>query len=400
MKKLIILLTLIIILISCGGSKEKKENAKLISYTYKTIYDNGPKVQNIVKVDLIDATIDLGSGRIPTIEELKVVFEDLRKIYPDKENHFAIFVLPLSSTLTPSTLNKDGIAIYDMRKIGNNEIEVIDLKDQLEYNVLSIQLSFIGKLGLVKYKNIIPIELGSNIKDFIDKNGEPYSIKDGIYSYILVNDSFQTLGTLRLTSEGGKIKEIKFISLNDVLNDNENKEMEKLILDNEIKEGTNLSKKLENLYYNKPKFKFTRKQWGKNISKYFDSGKLVHVEKEDMETYFNQALYLSENIVIFNSWNKKSDNLTDLSIIGAQIENSNKLKEDYLEVIEKVIASTGIKISESRFKSLMDKLGFYDKVNWEKGWNTYIEIENFGFELEINKIENYVAFRIKDNIGE
>lgn len=400
MKKLIILLTLIIILISCGGSKEKKENAKLIPYTYKTIYDNGPKVQNIVKVDLIDATIDLGSGRIPTIEELKVVFEDLRKIYPDKENHFAIFVLPLSSTLTPSTLNKDGIAIYDMRKIGNNEIEVIDLKDQLEYNVLSIQLSFIGKLGLVKYKNIIPIELGSNIKDFIDKNGEPYSIKDGIYSYILVNDSFQTLGTLRLTSEGGKIKEIKFISLNDVLNDNENKEMEKLILDNEIKEGANLSKKLENLYYNKPKFKFTRKQWGKNISKYFDSGKLVYVEKEDMETYFNQALYLSENIVIFNSWNKKSDNLTDLSIIGAQIENSNKLKEDYLEVIEKVIASTGIKISESRFKSLMDKLGFYDKVNWEKGWNTYIEIENFGFELEINKIENYVAFRIKDNIGE
>lgn len=400
MKKLITLLTLIFLLLGCGGSKEKKESVELIPYTYKTIYNNGPKVQNIVKVDLIGATIELGSGRMPTTEELKVVFEDLMKIYPDKENHFAIFVLPLSSTLTSNTLNKDGIAICDMRKIGNNEIEIIDLKNQLEYNTMTIELSFISKLGFIKYKNIIPVELESNIKDFIDKNGDPYSIKDRIYSYILVNDSFQTLGTLYLTSEDGKIKGIKFISLNDALNDNENKEMEKLILNNEIKEGSNLSKKLENLYYNKPKFKFTRKQWGKNISKYFDSGKLVHVEKEDMETYFNQALYLTENIAIFNSWNKKDDNLTDLSIIGVQIENSNKLKEDYLEVIEKVIASTEMKISESKFKSLMDKLGFYDKVNWEKGCDTYIEIENFGFEFEINKSENYVAFRIKDDIGE
>lgn len=400
MKKLAILFFLLFSFLGCGGSKEKEEPIKLIPYNYKTIYNKGPKVQNIVEVDLIDATIDLGSGRIPTIEELKVVFEDLMKVYSNKENHFAIFVLPLSSTLTPNIFDKGGIAICEIRKIGDNEIEITDLKNQLEYNIMTIELSFIGKLGFLKYKNITPIELGSSIKDFINKNGEPYSREEGIYSYILLNNSYQTLGTLYLTSENSKIKGIKFISVNGALTKNESKEMENIILNNEIKEGSNLSKKLDNLYYNKPKFKLTRKQWGKNISKYFDSGKLIHVEKNDKGTYFNQGLYQTENIALFNSWDKKTDKLTDLSIIGAQLENSDKLKTDYLVRAKKVIASAGIKISDDTFKNLMNKLGFYDKNNWEKGCNTYIEIENFGFEFEINKIENFVVLRIVDNIGE
>ncbi|WP_462351494.1 hypothetical protein [Fusobacterium varium] len=87
-----------------------------------------------------------------------------------------------------------------------------------------------------------------------------------------------------------------------------------------------------------------------------------------------------------------------MSILGVHIENSEKLKKEYLTTVEKVIVSSGIKISESTFKNLMDKLGFYDKANWEKGCNTYVEIENFGFELEINKIENFVVVRIVDNI--
>ncbi|AVQ29491.1 hypothetical protein C4N20_15785 [Fusobacterium ulcerans] len=401
MKKLAILLFLLFSILGCGGSKEKKEEpVKLIPYLYKNIYDNGPKVQNIVKVNLVDINSESEIKRIPTIEELKAVFKDLMEIYPNKENHFAIFVLPISSSLTSSTLDKSGIAIYDIRKVGDKEIEVMDFKYQLEYEIMTIKPDFIGRLGFIEYKNIIPIEIGSSIKGFINKNGEPYFSKDSMNSYILLNNSHQTLGTLYLTSENDKIKEISFYSANSALTENENKEMENIILNNEIKEGSNLSKKLENLYYNKPKFKLTRKQWGKNISKYFSSEKIIYVEKEDKGTYFNQNLYLTENIGIFNSWNKKSNKLTNLSIVGAQIENSEKLKKEYLAIVEKVIASSGIKISESTFKNLMDKLGFYDKANWEKGCNTYVEIENFGFELEINEIESFVVVRIVDNIRE
>ncbi|WP_462351495.1 hypothetical protein [Fusobacterium varium] len=302
MKKLAILLFLLFSVLGCGGSKEKKEEpVKLIPYLYKTVYDNGPKVQNIIKVNLVDINDESKIKRIPTTGELKVVFKDLMEVYPNKENHFAIFVLPISSTLTSSTLDKSRIAIYDIRKIGDKEIEVMDLKYQLEYEVMTIKPDFIGKLGFIEYKNIIPIEIGSSIKDFINKNGEPYLNKDGISSYILLNNSHQTLGTLYLTSENDKIKEISFYSVNGALSENENKEMENIIFNNEIKEGSNLSKKLDNLYYNKPKFKLTRKQWGKNISKYFSSGKIVHVEKEDKETYFNQALFLTEDLAIFNS---------------------------------------------------------------------------------------------------
>ena len=188
MKKILLLFVLLFSLLGCGSEEKEEVKQEAIPYSFYETYTSSVKLQGIISVDLIE-------DKLPTVEQMKIVAQELISQNPNYENYFFRFEVPFTKK-RPEKKATDFRLYYNINKLGDNDFEVQPLFYQLPFNSITLNEKMIDKLGINKISNISPISIGTSIEDVVAKLGEPSEKTEDTYSYYVVNDRCQMFGVL------------------------------------------------------------------------------------------------------------------------------------------------------------------------------------------------------------
>lgn len=244
MKKIFLMLLFIFSLIGCGDSNSTKEKkattekqvVKNIS-KYSFYKDGGTSVKLQGNVFL---------EKPLSVEELEDISNDIISKNPNYENYFFYFKLPFSDDDIENRSEKFDL-YYLIRKLGKDNFEIDKLYTQLEYLKVTLNEKFIHTLGINKISEISPIKIGTPIEDVVSKLGLPTDKNEKTYSYFVVNDKRQMLGTLYLEVTDNKISNVFFYSSNLKLSEEQTKNIVEYVLGNKKLSELNI-RELFNIY--------------------------------------------------------------------------------------------------------------------------------------------------------
>lgn len=239
MKKILLLFVLLFSLLGCGSEEKEEVKQEAIPYSFYETYTSSVKLQGIISVDLVE-------DKLPTVEQMKIVAQELISQNPNYENYFFRFEVPFTKK-RPEKKASDFRLYYNINKLGDKDFEVQSLFQQLPFNSITLNEKMIGKLGINKISNISPISIGTSIEDAVAKLGEPSEKTEDTYSYYVVNDRCQMFGVLYLSLKDNKVADVSFYSSNLKLSKNQLSEIREYVLGNKTLAELNI-KELKDIY--------------------------------------------------------------------------------------------------------------------------------------------------------
>lgn len=387
MKKILLLFVLLFSLLGCGSEEKEEVKQEAIPYSFYETYTSSVKLQGIISVDLIE-------DKLPTVEQMKIVAQELISQNPNYENYFFRFEVPFTKK-RPEKKATDFRLYYNINKLGDNDFEVQPLFYQLPFNSITLNEKMIDKLGINKISNISPISIGTSIEDVVAKLGEPSEKTEDTYSYYVVNDRCQMFGVLYVSLKDNKVTDVSFYSSNLKLSKNQLSEIKEYVLGNKALADLNI-RELEDIY----PFSFSAVDFEKRL--YFSRISLGDIDETEYITQDNSNTFdfiipaKEENYVkyTFDTKSKNSD-LIKVSVVSEKNtdDNYDKFLWDLCRAL--VVLDPECNFLTERIE-ILKKLNFlYDQFSSNKSIKASVADGKYKYTL--NKSKSKVTLVITEN---
>nr|WP_035914309.1 hypothetical protein [Fusobacterium necrophorum] len=188
----------------------KNEKQNLIPYTFEI-------EQNIQGIKLQgNVFLDFTNGRLPNIDEMRLISEDISEYYPNFENYFINFKFPFTD-ISEKRNEEIFDSYYLFNKTGNSDFLPITHHNLIPELKITLNKKVINHLGINLITNIAPITEGMSLAEVKQKLGEPSIVSENKeikeIEYYVVNEKYQVLGMLFIHHENNLVKSAKFFSL-------------------------------------------------------------------------------------------------------------------------------------------------------------------------------------------
>ncbi|KDE74770.1 hypothetical protein FUSO7_00895 [Fusobacterium necrophorum BFTR-2] len=173
--------------------------------------------QNIQGIKLQgNVFLDFTNGRLPNIDEMRLISEDISEYYPNFENYFINFKFPFTD-ISEKRNEEIFDSYYLFNKTGNSDFLPITHHNLIPELKITLNKKVINHLGINLITNIAPITEGMSLAEVKQKLGEPSIVSENKeikeIEYYVVNEKYQVLGMLFIHHENNLVKSAKFFSL-------------------------------------------------------------------------------------------------------------------------------------------------------------------------------------------
>lgn len=388
MKKIILFIFLVFSLLGCGDNEKIPETANtkiIVPYDYYQERASSVKLQGIVSVNLFE-------NNIPTEEQLKNIAEELITKNPNYENYFFTFKFPFTRKRPEKDANNFQL-YYNINKLGKNDFEIQALYPQMKYYNLTLNKNIVGKLGINQLSNITPIKVGVSLEEIVSKLGTPSEKENNTYIYYIVNNKYQTFGTLYLEINDEKVSNVEFYSNNLNFNEKQLSKIKEYIAGNiplselEIKEVDDIYPFSISIKQFPERLKYSRLSMG-------DIDNIDYLEKNNKATIDFIIPAKQKNYVDY-TFDIKNQNLLKVTIVSEG--NTDENYENFLSDMSRAFLVLDPECNFLRINStILSKVNFlYDDFISSKNYKSSTRMGKYKIDLQKNK--NKIILTISEN---
>ncbi len=218
MKRLLLGLFICLTIVGCGEKDVIKPPQKLV-FDYENILQSKTSVKYQSNIHL-----KIQDGKIPDIEEIKQIFEEVKKDNGGFKNYFMNFHID------------DKISLFRLSQLGNEEVKISNSWNSLIFNTdIKINERFNKISGFIKYSDVY-LEIGESIEQVNSRLGKSIFNDENRIFYIVFNKMGEFITEISILPVDDKVKEIDF-SFGEILEEKEKEKIEKYFFGNKTVEA-------------------------------------------------------------------------------------------------------------------------------------------------------------------
>lgn len=179
----------------------------------KIISNKGSKYQSELTMDLIDE-------KLPNSLQLEEIFSEIKNKNNLNKNFFIYVGFPIKSN------SEDIVFLYLMKQMQNEKLEIVSLRQNIEFSEMVINDQYKDKIGAINYNEIVSLKKGIGIQEIIERYGEPFNFEKDTYSYLILSKGNKIIATLYLEVKDNKLDKFSTFSIDESIN---KKELESLL---------------------------------------------------------------------------------------------------------------------------------------------------------------------------
>lgn len=179
----------------------------------KIISNKGSKYQSELTMDLIDE-------KLPNSLQLEEIFSEIKNKNKLNKNFFIYVGFPIKSN------SEDIVFLYLMKQMQNEKLEIVSLRQNIEFSEMVINDQYKDKIGAINYNEIVSLKKGIGIQEIIERYGEPFNFEKDTYSYLILSKGNKIIATLYLEVKDNKLDKFSTFSIDESIN---KKELESLL---------------------------------------------------------------------------------------------------------------------------------------------------------------------------